>query len=286
MYKVKNSVSEIGIGMFSGEQIRLSLSEFSQEGIWFKNKKGKIVKLTPYSIIVENNNTAIQFPDGNRVSVIEHLLSAIYAYGITTILIEVDGDEIPLFDGSSASYVMLLEELYLQKKERFQIARLTKKIRVEDNNFFVEVSPSSKIIFDYKIDFKEIGIQEYKYKFSKKSYIEEISRNRTFGIIDNLEEAKKYYKGVNLKNTIIISKGKLLSELRDEKEFVKHKILDAIGDLRTFEYPIIMNYKSFGGSHKLNNMILKKIIKENAYETFEIKQTFFNISNQFVKAYA
>ncbi len=285
MYSIKNTVSETGIGMFSGSPIKLTISPTLESGIWFKNKYGYTQKLTPENVYIDNNNTSIKFTDGTKISVIEHLLSSIFAYGLTDIIIEVDGDEIPLFDGSAMSYTMLLDELILQKKTKAKIAYLKKKIRVEDGEFYVEAKPGKALLFKTSIDFKNtpIGKQSFKYKFSKDTFKQEIAMARTFGIVDDLETARKYYKGSNLDNTLIIQKGILLNQERIENEFVRHKILDSIGDIRAFEYPLMMEYNSYGSSHKLNNMLLRKIISENAFQIVEVinADKLLGIENEF-----
>ena len=274
MYSVKSTVSEIGIGLFSGKAIQLTLSPSFSDGIWFKGKNKIMQKLSPENIFVDNHNTSIIFNDGSHLKLIEHLLAAIYAFGISNILISVEGDEIPLFDGSSMSYICLIKELQLSENTVDKIAYLTKPIEVREGDFYVKAKPNKILEIDSTISFPgtPIGNQSLKYTFSKFSFIQEIAIARTFGIVDNLELAQQFYKGANLENTLIISQDKLLNKERVDKEFIRHKVLDSIGDLRTFECPLMMKYKSFGSSHRLNNLLLKKIIKEKAYDVVEVKK--------------
>jgi len=176
----------------------------------------------------------------------------------------------------------------LIKKETLTFSKLIKKIEVKENNFYIKAKPSNTLNFHYTIEFKNtpIGKQKQRYVFSKKSFIDEISMARTFGIVDNLEQAQSFYKGATLQNTLIISQGKLLSTERIKNEFVKHKILDAMGDILTFGHPMIMEYNSFGGSHKLNNLLLKKIKKENAYEIIQIHSSQNVIEKNYAFAYS
>lgn len=292
MYSLLNSVTESGIGLFSGRSIQLTLSPSFENGIWFKNKNGLIELLSPEKIIVDNHNTSLSFPDGSNIKLIEHLLSAVFAFGISDILISVNDDEIPIFDGSSSAYIFLLSQLKLKKKNFFKYAVLNKKIRVTDGGFFVEAKPSLKITLNFSIDFKSsvIGKEKLSFAFSKKNYIKEISTARTFGFIEDFELARSVYKGATLENTIVISNNTILSTLRMKDELVRHKILDALGDLRCFPVPILMKYSSFGGSHKLNNILLKEIIKQDA---FEIKEVFIENNNylenesiELIKSYA
>lgn len=273
MFTAKGSVSEIGIGLFSGDPVRLTVSGYSSKGIWFKNRFGIMQKLSPQSIFVDNHNTSVVFPDGTSVKLVEHLLAAVYAMGITSILIAVDGDEIPLFDGSSSSYITLLSELELVKNSVDEIAFLTSPVEVREGDFYVKAKPSSTLSFKSSISFPgtPIGHQSLDYAFSKESFVKEISTARTFGIVSDIELARNFYRGSTVDNTVIVSNNVLLSQLRMPDEFIRHKILDSIGDLRTFEYPLMMEYESFGSSHRLNNELLREVCRENAYEVVSVE---------------
>jgi len=277
MYSVNNTISEVGIGLFSGKPIKLTLSSSYSKGIWFRNKNGIVQKLNPNNIKVDNHNTSIIFKDGTTIKVIEHLLAAIYAFGISNITISVNDDEIPIFDGSSISYIYMLKSLVLSENENQDIAILKKKIEIREGEFYVKAIPNNEIIIDSKISFPgtPIGEQAFKLNFSKYNFINEIANARTFGVVHNLETAQLFYRGATLENTLIIANNKLLNKERIENEFIKHKILDSIGDLRTFEYPLIMKYKSFGSSHRLNNLLLKKILEEKAFEIIKVRKNNF-----------
>jgi len=275
MYKIVSTISESGICLYSGEISKLTLAPSLSEGIWFKNKYGLREKISPFSVVIENHNTSIVFKDGSRIKLIEHILSAIASMGISDIEISVDSDEIPLFDGSSLSYLMLLKELTIVKKDSFEYAVLNKTIRIEEGDFFVEISPSNKISYDFAIDFNHslFGKENFKFDFSTKKYESDIALARTFGFIDDLSSVQSFFKGATLNNTIIISNNELLSTFRIEKELVRHKILDAIGDMRCFPYLMSFKYKSFGGSHKLNNLLLQKLYtEEGAFEVIKISE--------------
>ena len=274
MYIVNNTVSEVGIGLFSGRAITLTLSPAYSDGIWFKNKNGLFQKLTPDNVKVDNHNTAIVFSDGSTIKLIEHLLAAVYAFGISNIMISVNDDEIPLFDGSSMSYIYLIKNLFLTENKNQDVAFLRKKVEIREGEFYVRATPHKEILIDSTISFPgtPIGKQSMKFKFSKYNFINEIATARTFGVVHDLKMAKQFYKGATLENTLIIADNKLLNKQRLDNEFVKHKVLDSIGDLRTFEYPLIMKYKSFGSSHRMNNLLLKKIIEEKAFEVVKMRK--------------
>ncbi len=211
-----------------------------------------------------------------QISTIEHLLSAVYAYGIDNIRVIIDNNEVPIMDGSSASFCMLLDEagvISLEVPKKVMIIK--EKVEVKDGNKYVRISPSNRPTFYYKIDFKHaaIGTQEYKFRFSKKEYIENISRARTFGFLQDVQylRSKGLALGGSLDNAIVLDEKKILNPegLRYENEFVRHKILDALGDLSLLGMPVIGDYSSYAGSHKLNHLLTKEILKSK--DNYEIK---------------
>jgi UDP-3-O-[3-hydroxymyristoyl] N-acetylglucosamine deacetylase len=216
------------------------------------------------------------------ISTIEHLLSAIYTYGIDNIRIGVDNTELPVMDGSSISFTMLLDEAGIEDLDSNKKVLIIKKdIKVEQNNKFVSISPSIEATFNYEIEFNHpaIGRQHYNFNFSKQNYLENISRARTFGFLQEVQylRSKGLALGGSLENAIVLDDKKILNSegLRFTNEFVRHKILDAIGDLAVIGLPIIGEYKSFAGSHNLNHLLTKEIlIDENNYEIVEMDSKF------------
>jgi UDP-3-O-[3-hydroxymyristoyl] N-acetylglucosamine deacetylase len=168
---------------------------------------------------------------------------------------------------------MLLDEAGIKKLDKDKvIMKITKAVEVKDGEKYVRITPSDSYEMYYKIHFEHIaiGTQDYSFKFSKQAYVKEIARARTFGFLHEVQYLRSIglAKGGNLDNAIVLDDKKILNEdgLRFENEFVRHKILDAIGDLMILGKPILGRYDSFAGSHHLNHLLTMEIIKQNAYE--------------------
>jgi UDP-3-O-[3-hydroxymyristoyl] N-acetylglucosamine deacetylase len=211
------------------------------------------------------------------VSTIEHLMSAVYSFGIDNLRIVLDNDEVPIMDGSAISFVMMLKEAgikELDKNKRF--LKITKEVKIEDNGKFAVLKPSDKISFDFEIYFDHpiIGNQKYHFEFSTKNYVEEIAKARTFGFLKEVQYLRSIglALGGSLENAIVLDdKGILNDSLRFPDEFVRHKILDAIGDMSLLGANFIGSYEAFASGHHLNHLLTLKVFEENAYEIVEFE---------------
>jgi UDP-3-O-[3-hydroxymyristoyl] N-acetylglucosamine deacetylase len=272
---IAKSIQSVGIGLHKGEPIRITLEPMeANTGIVFhRSDVGISVKAAPQNVVNTNNATVIGVGE-HYISTTEHLLSAIYSYGIDNILISVDSAEVPVMDGSGSSFCMMLDEVGLQElDENKQVLIIKKEVKIEDGAKYVKVTPSKKVKFDFVIDFAHpvIGRQEYSFEFSRKTYIQEISKARTFGFLKDVQylQSRGLGLGGSLENAIILDDTKILNPegLRYSDEFVRHKILDALGDLSLLGAPMIGNYESFAGGHKLNHLLTEEILKDpNSYE--------------------
>ncbi len=243
--------------------------------VFYRSDVGMSIKASPQNVV----NTQMATVIGNSehyISTIEHLLSAVYSYGIDNIRIVVNGAEVPVMDGSSASFCMLLDEAgkrVLGDDKKFLIIK--REVGVTDGKKFAKVTPSLKPSYDFTIDFNHpvISKQEYRFEYSKKSFIEEISRARTFGFLKDVQylRSRGLALGGSLENAVVLDDHKILNPegLRYKDEFVRHKILDAIGDLSLLGAVVIGNYKSFAGSHSLNHKLTKEILSDP--KNYEIK---------------
>ena len=243
--------------------------------VFYRSDVGMSVKASPENVV----NTQMATVIGNSehyISTIEHLLSAVYSYGIDNLRIIVDSSEIPVMDGSSASFCMLLDEAgkrVLDENKSFIIIK--REVEVFDGKKYAKVTPSLKPTYDFTIDFDHpvIARQEYKFEYSKKSFIKEISRARTFGFLKDVQylRSRGLALGGSLENAVVLDDNKILNPegLRYKDEFVRHKILDAIGDLSLLGSVVIGNYESFAGSHNLNHKLTKEILKDP--KNYEIK---------------
>jgi UDP-3-O-[3-hydroxymyristoyl] N-acetylglucosamine deacetylase len=177
-------------------------------------------------------------------------------------------------DGSGASFCMMLDEAGKRELDvNKSVLIITREVEVVDGKKFARVKPSKKPSYNFEIDFPHpiIGKQDYQFSFSKRGYIEEISRARTFGFLKDVQylQARGLALGGSLDNAIVLDDKKILNPggLRFKDEFVKHKILDAIGDLALLGAPLLADYESFAGSHNLNHLLTKEILKDpNNYE--------------------
>lgn len=272
---IKNKVELTGIGLHKGVPVKLELEPLEANSgiIFYRSDLGVSIPLKPESIIDTTMATVIGKGEA-KISTVEHLMSAIYAYGIDNLKINVDNEEIPIMDGSSIAWCMLLDEAGIREfSEARELVMIRKPLEVRDGDKFVRLEPSEKTIFDFAIDFKHpsIGKQQYKFAFSRKNYREEIARARTFGFLQEVNYLRSIGlgKGGNLNNCIVLDESGIMNKdgLRYSEEFVRHKILDAIGDMAILGIPLLGSYVSFAGSHKLNSMLTQKLLSdESAYE--------------------
>jgi UDP-3-O-[3-hydroxymyristoyl] N-acetylglucosamine deacetylase len=218
--------------------------------------------------------------NGAKVSTVEHLMSALYGLGIDNAYIDLDAAEVPIMDGSAASFIFLLQQGGLQDQ-----AALKKYIRVKQsveiregdgrNLKWASLTPFNGFKLSFEIDFQHPAIdktgQRLDIDFAKVSYIRDVARARTFGFMQDVEALRNIglARGGNMDNAIVMDEYRILNPdgLRYDDEFVKHKVLDAIGDLYLVGYPIIGAYSAFRSGHALNNKLLRALLADQkAYE--------------------
>ena len=289
---IAKKVHNVGIGLHKGEPIRLTLEPLEAgSGIVFnRSDLGISFKAEPKNVI----NTQMATGVGNEkgyISTIEHLMSAINGYGIDNIRIIVDANEIPVMDGSSASFCMLLDEAGVKELDANKKALIIKRaVEVREGDKLVRLSPSKSPKFDYTIKFSHplIGTQHYVFEFSKKAYLKEISRARTFGFLKDVQALRSIglALGGSLENAVVIDENKILNPegLRFENEFVRHKILDAIGDLALVGAPILGDYTAFAGSHDLNHKLTLAVLADA--KNFELVDLTAEVVREYQKVFA
>ncbi len=280
---IKKPVELVGIGLHKGVSVKMILEPLGENSgiVFYRNDLGVSIPLKADNVIDTTLATVLGVGAENpeaKVSTIEHLLSAIYAYGIDNLRVVLDNEEVPIMDGSAIGYCMLLEEAGILVQDAPKKALAIKKpIEVKDGEKFVRVEPSKDSVFDFTIDFNHafIKTQHYKFTYSPQKYKDEIARARTFGFLQEVNYLRSIglAKGGNLSNCIVLDESGILNKegLRYKEEFVRHKILDAIGDMSVLGMPIIGTYVSFAGSHKLNHFLTQKILADSeAYEIVEL----------------
>ena len=280
---IKKIVKARGVGIHSGKLVNLTLIPAALDhGVVFKRLDVGGRQVHAHSAFVNEVvlSTGLE-SQGVKVSTIEHLLSALSALGIDNLLVELDSFEVPIMDGSSAPFVFLVQSAGIEEQDahkRFIVIKDT--IRVENGQSWAQVSPYNGFKVTLEIDFEHKKIKESGQKlsidFAEQSYLKEISRARTFGYESDVEmlQKKNLALGASKDNAIALSDNDILNEdgMRYHNEFVKHKILDIVGDLFLLGGNVIGCYEGFRTGHMLNDQLLSAILSQpNAFkiETFE-----------------
>lgn len=205
--------------------------------------------------------------NGVTISTVEHLMSAFSGMGVDNAVVEVDAPEVPIMDGSARPFVDLLKDVGTRVQGKGKKLLVIKdKIAVSEGQGTAMLLPSPEFRITYKIEFNHpaIGVQSYHMNFSDVSYEEEICAARTFGFLRDVEylQAKGLALGGSLKNAVVLDDRRIINKdgLRFPDEFVKHKILDAIGDLSLLGIPIIGHFVAYKSGHRLNNLLLKELL--------------------------
>ncbi len=289
---IKKAVELVGIGLHKGVPVRLRLEPLEANSgiVFYRSDVDVSIPLLPGNVVDTKMATVIG-KDGHVISTIEHMLSAVYAYGIDNLRVIVDADEIPVMDGSSASFCMLLDEAGIMELEiPKKVMRIKKEVVVQEGEKYVKLSPSPDLKYDFTIKFPHpiINKQEYVLEFTKESYKSEISRARTFGFLHEVQylRSKGLALGGSLENAIVLDDKKVLNPegLRFPDEFIRHKILDAIGDMSLIGMNFIGNYEAMAGSHDLNHKLTVELLKDP--QNYEVIELVGEKTKELEKAYA
>ena len=282
---LKNTVTATGVGLHSGERVSLALHPAPENtGIRFcrsdlQGAQGEAFRLTPYLINDTRLSSTVVTENGVRVGTIEHIMSAFAAYGVDNVLVELSAPEIPIMDGSSLPFIFLLQDAgIVEQAAEKRFLRILKEISVEESGKWVKFSPYNGFKVGLTIEFDHPvfnrSAPRFEIDFSGKNYVEEIARARTFGFMQEVELRRQHGLGLggNLSNAIVIDDTDVLNPegLRYPDEFVRHKILDAIGDLYIVGHPIIGAFEGYKSGHAVNNALLRKVLAdETAFEWAE-----------------
>jgi UDP-3-O-[3-hydroxymyristoyl] N-acetylglucosamine deacetylase len=289
---LKKKVEGVGIGLHKGEPIHFSLNPLDANSgiVFYRTDTKTYIEAKPENVRDTQMATVIGTSD-ESISTIEHLLSATYAYGIDNILIKIDAPETPVLDGSAASFCMMFNESgIVQQEANKRIMILKKEVEVREGSKFAKISPSANSEFTFSIDFDHpsIGFQKFHLDFSKERYIEQIARARTFGFLKDFQmlRNRNLALGASLDNAVVLDEKKVINSdgLRFSNEFVRHKLLDAIGDLSLLGMEYLGHYNSHAGSHDLNHKLTMAILKDPA--NYMISDLESIKDRTFAKAYA
>ncbi len=280
-----------GVGLHSGKKSNISILPGEEDqGIIFKRidiNKNNLIKANFENVSSARLCTTLENKHGVRVSTVEHLLAALYIAGIDNALIEIDNEEVPIMDGSSKDFLNILKQnkivdqtkkrKYLKILDNVELVDGKRKISIEPNNSSLEVN------FQLNYSNRIIGKQKNTVDFQKDN-LKDVSSSRTFCLFEDIEKIKKLglAKGGSLENAVVVDNEKVLNDggLRNEKEFVNHKILDLAGDFLLSGYRIIGKVICYQGGHELTNLFLRKLFNKNAsFRVLELND--FKISKKF-----
>jgi UDP-3-O-[3-hydroxymyristoyl] N-acetylglucosamine deacetylase len=263
-----------GTGVHSGAPVSLTLHPAEADtGLRFLvTKRGRVIsEIAAHVANVKNLTLCTVIGDGagTTVGTVEHLLAALRGLSIDNLYIEIDSKEVPIMDGSSAVFVDAIDRVGIRElSEPRKYIKVLKPVRVEEGGCWGELEPHAGFRMDVEIDFSSpvIGRQRLQYEMSPGIFRHEISRARTFGFMSDVEKLWKagLALGADLTNTVAIGEDKVMNKegLRYPQEFVRHKMLDAVGDLALAGMPLLGAYRSYRGGHRLNSMVLQALFAD------------------------
>ena len=281
---IKNNVSFNGVALHSGLDVNICIKPADPNfGIVFKRvdfKENNLVYPNFMNVTNTSLNTTIENEFGVKVSTIEHLMGALFGLGIDNALIEIDNEEVPILDGSAKEFIeKIIKSGLVISESPIKIIKINKEIKFTDGERFISIEPSTlSLDIDFELKYKNpiIGNQKNKVKVFEDD-LTDVYNSRTFCLFEDIELIKKngLAKGGSLQNAIVVKDDEVLNPegLRNDKEFVNHKILDCIGDLYTSGYRIIAKIKCSQGGHYLTNQLLRKVFEnKDNFSILEIKE--------------
>lgn len=282
------SVSLTGIGVHSGDAATVTLHPADAgTGIVFlgqNRQTGEDIEIPAHWRAVSATSlcTVLGDPAAGGVSTVEHLMAALRGLGVDNVAVELDGPEMPIMDGSSAEFVAAIDQVGLRRLGAARrYLRIKKTVRVDQGNAWCELRPFDGCRFDVTIDFdaEVIGRQRLVLDLTPDAFRKELARARTFGSVQDVEKlwSLGFALGSSLENSVAISEGRVVNPegTRWADEFVRHKMLDAVGDLGLAGLPLIGAYHSYKGGHRMNHAILVELFESAGRDAFEIVEGSF-----------
>ena len=279
---IAKTIETSGVGLHSGKKVEMTLRPASENsGIRFRRMDTDSLKEVHAiaEIVTDTNLGTTISQNGTSVMTIEHLLSAFAGLGIDNVYIDLHGPEIPIMDGSAASFILLIESAGIEEQSAAKkFLRIKKNIRVEEGGKFAEFRPFDGYRLTFDIEFEHPMIQNelthFTFDFSTMNFLEHISRARTFGFLKDIESLRSnnLALGGSLDNAIVLDDYTIINKdgLRFEDEFVRHKILDAVGDLYLMGHILVGEYYGYKSGHDLNNKLIRKLYADSsAWEEVE-----------------
>ncbi|RQO67037.1 UDP-3-O-[3-hydroxymyristoyl] N-acetylglucosamine deacetylase [Aquitalea sp. FJL05] len=270
---LKQAISATGVGLHSGERVKLTLLPAAPDtGIVFRRTdlpESEDVKAEPALVNDTRLSSTLVTATGVRVGTIEHLMSAFAGFGIDNLIVEVTAAEMPIMDGSAAPFIYLLQSAgVVEQTAPKRFIRVKQAVEIVEGDKWVKLEPMDGFKITLSIEFNHpafnLAPQKVTIDFASSSYLDEISRARTFGFMHEVEYMRQHGLGLggSLDNAIVIDDEYVLNPegLRFPDEFVRHKILDAIGDLYIIGHPLIAAFSGHKSGHALNNKLLRKLL--------------------------
>jgi UDP-3-O-[3-hydroxymyristoyl] N-acetylglucosamine deacetylase len=281
---IKKNVNFRGIALHSGLDVNVCIKPAKPDfGIVFKRvdiKENNFVYPNFMNVSNTSLNTTVENDFGVKVSTIEHLMGALFGLGVDNALIEIDNQEVPILDGSAKVFIEKIIQAGLEvSNSPIKIIKINKQVNYSEGSRFIKIKPSTlSLDIDFELKYKNpiIGNQKNKFKVYEDD-LTEVFNSRTFCLYEDIELIKKkgLAKGGSLDNAVVVNNNEVLNPegLRNEKEFVNHKILDCIGDLYTSGYRIVASIVCSQGGHYLTNQLLRKLFKDrDNFSIIEIQE--------------
>ncbi len=283
---LKSVVKATGVGLHGGRKVHITLRPAAPDtGIVFRRvdlDPPLDLPADPYAVCDTRMCSGLE-KNGHKVGTVEHLMSALAGLGIDNLYVDVDAPEIPILDGSSAPFVFLLQSAGIEEQPRpKRFMRVKKAVEYRDDDKWVRLEPYDGFRLDFSIVFNHPAIDRtassVTIDFSEHSYVRDVARARTFGFMQEVEfmRANGLALGGSLDNAIVMDEYRVLNAdgLRYGDEFVKHKVLDAIGDLYLCGHPLLAAYSAHKAGHALNNQVLRVLLEDNsAWELVSFDQS-------------
>ena len=289
---ISKSIVIGGVGLHSGKKVSMKLNPSEpNSGIVFKRvdiKKNNIIIPTYNNVVDATLCTTISNDYGVKVSTIEHLMGAFYGLGIDNAIVELNSQEVPIMDGSAKQFIELILKAGIQNSEvPIKIIKVEQQVEVKEGEKIISINKSNvSLDIDFEIKYQNQFIKSQRNKVSVfEDDLSDIYNSRTFCLYEDIEKLKNMGlgKGGSLENALVIKNNSLMNEdgLRNEKEFVNHKILDCIGDLYLSGFKIIGKLVCSQGGHKLTNQLLRKVFADNSnFSIIEVKEK--NIPHSYI----
>ena len=281
---ISEPISFEGIGLHSGKNSKVTVipGEVNQ-GIVFKRtdlQSKNLVKANYKNVTSAKLCTTLENNDGVKISTVEHLLAALYITGIDNVIIEIDNEEVPIMDGSAKFFLNLIQNSQIKRtNEKIKYIKILEKVELIDGSRSISIEPNDNFEVDFQLNYQNKIIDKQRNVINfQKDNLKDVVEARTFCLYEDIEKIKKLglAKGGSLDNAVVVQGDKVLNieGLRNQKEFVNHKILDLAGDFLLSGYRILGKIECHQGGHELSNMFLRKLLKfTDNYTIIELEST-------------